>query len=622
MSQRPSKRRRLSEEPSALDRHTVSYSRSAPATPRRSYQSPTKASLQRAHPHLVRSNKPSQPSQDHRRLLEHVLSGATDPKDTDSTNNTAPADQSEDAAAALSPGHILKGWARNAGGGSQQRGLSLSHELQDEHDSGYAGVPRLVKSSQSRRRQFSLSSDEGDSALPPTSVQLGRDPPPERPKGISTSSSPRGPRSGGGRHSSRLRNSESVTSSPLKPKSRNSRAYQMAKGDEARELADKAPKNAPNGDNNHDKADDEQDVPNEIKEKEDILKALRNQQQTLLASSKTLETAVDTESIAQAVERDASFINLIKSAGMACTLQEPCFDYKPARVPMDRQLLHLNLFAPGALVLSTKTSVRLVSGHTKVFHRVKVSAPPPWPPHTFSAIFEIVTDPENIIVERISYIDDRQAEGVSNELYLWIKHRLAHDLLRTDLAGLIWGLGEYFSAAVDRAKALLAVRREYVEDADQDDEGGISTVQTRKLTGHQALALSHHITDTSITIDLPSSEPESNSQRSTRQTDRFSPKVLASWRIALTPISEATSMLEIIPSGVPDSTAQAATSLFAKLAKVDNFETAFTAVWGILTGEQSTIAAAEAGTNASSQAGSQAEGKGLGKRRKKRRKIT
>lgn len=445
--------------------------------------------------------------------------------------------------------------------------------------------PRLVKSSQARRRQFSMSPDEAEPGLPPTPVQLGRELAPERPRGLS-SSSPANSKSGSGRDRRRVRSSQPITSSPLKPKSRQSRAYQMAKRDQEAQQSEEASESG--ADARTIEFDDvtNEEVPDEIKEKQDILKELREQTRTLLVDTRSLETALAADDVTGMLRKDTNFMDLIKAAGMARTLQEPLFDMKPATPDPSQQKLHLNLFAPGGLTVSTRTSTKLVKEHAKIVHSVKATAPPPWPPHMFSATFEIVTDPEDLKVDRIIYTDAKRGEGISNELYRWIKARLASDLVRTDLAGLVWGMGTYFSAAVDRAKVFHSLQCKYGNDQTGHDPNILLAAKPGHISGDQAVALSQYITDTSITIDLPpSSDAEpSSSRRSTRQSNKTSPKILASWSIMLSPCSEVRNTREVVLSGIADPAAQAAVALFDKLCQARGYERAFDGVWALLTG--------------------------------------
>lgn len=631
MSLPASKRRRISQEPSTVDETRQeshqSYPQSAPTTPRRAtYLSPTKSSLQRSHPHLLQRLSKVSANSHGQRLLEHVLSGATTGNVEPPQANTNADEVVVDPSPPIQPNGTAHGGATEqlshprTRSALQRRRLTaqpVSEELEEQQTQGYSIVPRLVKRSQARRRQFSMSSDENEPALPPTPVQLGLAPAPERPRGLSSSS----PRSGSGRNRRRLRSSQDAITSPLKPKSRQSRAHQMAKRDQENHQSEAVSESTP--DDAIIEQDDERDdaVPEEIKEKQKILKELQTQTRKLLANTRSLETALAADDVNRTLAKDAGFIDLIKTAGMTRTLQEPLFDLKPAAPAASRQKLHLNLFAPGGLNVATRTSTRVVKEHAKIAHSVKVTAPPPWPPHMFSATFEVITDPEDLKVDRIIYTDARRGEGISNELYLWIKARLASDNLRTDLAGLIWGIGMYFSAAIDRAKVFYSLRRKYGNDHSGHDPTMLSASKPGKTTVDQAVALSPFITDTSITLELPASDSEPSSQPSTRQSTKTSPKLLASWRITLSPTSDPRNTCEILLSGISDEAVQAAAALFDKLCKAQGYERAFDGVWALLVDGPEMAAPAATDGGATVKSGSQRSVDETARAKKKRKRI-
>ena len=284
--------------------------------------------------------------------------------------------------------------------------------------------------------------------LPPTPVQLGVEAPPERPKGLS-SSSPRGSKSGSGRRRTRALNGQSVTSSPLKPKAPAPMDLE-SQSEAAREaLESQAPEPEPEVE-----ADSEsEEVPKELREKSKTIRNLRLELRKLKAEIRDAEAAMSNNDLPDDITADDTLIKLFKTVSMPASFANGDFE-QDTTPKVDSSFL--TLFAPGNLQLQTKMSTKLIKGHAKVVHQLWVTAPAPWPARVFSADFEVITDAEEVAVEKVTWVDvlkgRTQACGVQHELHSWIQGRLKSELHRLDIGGIIWGIGTYFMASVERAK--------------------------------------------------------------------------------------------------------------------------------------------------------------------------
>lgn len=605
MSQPSPKRRRVSLE--QMVENEVLQARSVPSTPRRaSYRSPTKASLQRSHPHLLQRHQYSPGNQPAQSLLDRVLS-LPEPQDKATGSQEGLAESNADENQVLEdaterPQPTADATVRERAPLRTRQPstrTSVQHALEDD-DGVFPLTPQLVKSSHSRRRELSLSPDHGEHSLPPSPVQLGLVPPLSPPRGLS-SSSPRGSRSGSGRSRLRMRERRSVTSSPLKPRSRNVAPPAMTQ--EPSDVVEEAPES---------EAVLVDDTPEEIRVRQETLQNLQAQTRQLLANAKRLEFAVDKDSVFPAIDDDPAFVDLIKGAGMARTVQDNLFDLAPAKVPSEKELLHLNLFSPD-LLLDTKARTKIVDGSTKVLHTISLSAPAPWLPHTLNTEFQVVTDPETLRVNTIKLLDTTRPDGMSHELHTWIKSRLANPNTRTDLAGLTWGIGNYFASAIRRAKIFHDLSTRYAHnglEAPHLEQPLFDTFRSTKqihLSHNEALTLTPYLTTTQLELHIPTT--------ATDPIPALTAKVLAIYRIHLRPDSSTHDVWDIVTSGVPATAQRAARGLFRKLCRKQGFERAFDTVWELLGrhdgSEEDAMGEAVAGAL-----------RGDGKGRRKRKRVT
>jgi hypothetical protein len=448
-----------------------------------------------------------------------------------------------------------------------------TQELHEDED-GIASlmVPRLIRSSERRRQQLSLSPDD----LPPTPTQLGMATRPARPKGL-LSSSPRGTK----RRGSSLRQSTSAAaSSPLRPKSqapaRHRSPEPLGEPASAREPSDARPEEQPM----------DEIVTEEVRNLERTLAELQSQQRKLQAGSKILEEALSASNAGRTIHLEKPLLNILQTAGQIRTTPSPIYDSDTTTFSPSNLLAHLRLFAPGDLNLESNSKIHMVDDRIKLIHHVTIRAPPPWPSHTYAAHFNVTTDPESPKVETITYDALHRPSGFSNELHKWIQSRLSNAAHARDLASLVWGIGAYFAAAIQRARFFAELRHHHNLDDSADHDAPrqarlADLLSSQKFTPDHAVLLACDLAATTIALPLP---PNPSAHRDTKHSASFAarPRLHLRWAIDLSPTSRARSLCSIALTGTSMALAEAAPPLFATLVKVKGYRGAFDGVWELL----------------------------------------
>ena len=165
----------------------------------------------------------------------------------------------------------------------------------------------------------------------------------------------------------------------------------------------------------------------------------------------------------------------------------------------------LTLFLPGNLRLKTQTkclvnphepSAELVNQADReipeaqhqihLMHTLDFNASPPFPAHVFSCRLAILIDPENRTVSSVKVLalDHGMSESnhqgrkrkrgpntssnkslLHSSLGQWISRRLrSGSLHERDVGGLVWGIGQWWTATVERAKCFASLERQYCAD--------------------------------------------------------------------------------------------------------------------------------------------------------------
>ena len=624
----PAKRRKISETASVS---VGSYAtgiddRSKPTTPtRKSYLSPTKSSLARSHPHLAQKSQRRSQTEPRNRVLQDELlrakSGAyindtfIQPNPSDKVDSepsgtikpTQPDTESVETEKASRPQPRPP---------LQNRQPSIRHSAIDQQLGQPPIVPKLVRRFEgSTPARAPSPPDQTQPLLPPTPVELGWEEPPERPKGLS-SSSPRGSKSGSGRHRKRLRDGLSVTSSPLKPKHQRPAVANILDQESEAEMMG-VPSSRPEVQASEAPVEV---VPAEIEAKRTTLKGLKAELQVLQASSMRVERATGSNAISDELLKDTNFSRYITSHLGQKTSKSASYEQLITTEPEASK--YLNLFSPGCLHLEHKSSTKLVRDQPKVVHHLTVTAPPPWPPHVFSASFDVVADPETMTIENIVWTDTLpgkpQSRGITDELFQWLDLCMKSEIHGCNIGNLIWSMGQYFERAVQRAKAFMKLEQSYnsagAESREQDMQWDIDATKDEKpLTEDQAFVLTSYLSKTQLIINLPSTEAEVGVR--TRRVKKAEPKVMITWCINLSWNGTAKNTIDIIPSGVPDTAVQSVKELFQRLLQAQGFEKSFDAVYELMKGQRE---ATPAPSVAGSRQGSEVPGtKAKAKKRKR-----
>ncbi|KAK2782509.1 hypothetical protein FQN53_009748 [Emmonsiellopsis sp. PD_33] len=117
---------------------------------------------------------------------------------------------------------------------------------------------------------------------------------------------------------------------------------------------------------------------------------------------------------------------------------------------------YLTVFAALSLTAHTSTSSSLTQTHT-----LRFTPPPPFPSHLFQIPISFQTDPEKQAVLSISIppqtpfkpaTDKEQTHNVPPPLHTWLANRLSNPLLNRDISSLCWGISRYWEADIARAK--------------------------------------------------------------------------------------------------------------------------------------------------------------------------
>ncbi|KAK2798127.1 hypothetical protein FQN50_008938 [Emmonsiellopsis sp. PD_5] len=493
----PPKRRR-SNSSSAIPISASNTSQSRPQPPlspdkpshRASFRSPTRSSLARSHPDVLRNvlgRSPAKVAQPRpvsrgressgisgirgsiplRPSLAARETGETSPLPGGSRRGSSvpvfvapPRRTSERGRASFSPGLAPEG---RAGAG-----------IADTRDDGVSrlrlGAGRGAGRPDDDARSSSSSEQEnGEPELPPTPTELGRERAPNRQRGL-LSSSPSWRQEK--KRKQRLR--DGLKPSPLKPK----------EGEDAGNEQDIEPTRA--------RLDEE--IPPEKQEKQKLRDALAAQLALLKEDIAQLEDA------AQRYERPDEYpepneeainnlIELLTTSNPSCapppppppappTISSllsfllpfasdrfiPQIDTAPPPSPPPENpfaleqpadlMPYLTLFAPLSLTAHTSTSSSLTQTHTLTF-----TPPPPFPSHLFQIPITFQTDPEKQAVLSISIppqlkptTDKEQTHTIPPPLHTWLTTRLSNPLLNHDISSLCWGISRYWEADIARAK--------------------------------------------------------------------------------------------------------------------------------------------------------------------------
>jgi hypothetical protein len=471
MAEPPSPKRQRLSEPDG--------SKSQPTTPTRaSFQSPTKASLARSHPNLLARSpgrdRNSGANSRGRNLRMSLLANRTVSLDGEAASSI-PLLQSPKRGANVTPqapitiasekegfsAAIMRTFTENRPRPStsvrsplMSRQPSASHPPRNEDRSPSPAkdvTPSFMKPTLVPRPESSSSSIRQVSSepeLPPTPVQLGLEPPAERPRGlISSSSSPRGSRSNSGKKRRRQRGHH-TTSSPSKLREQ-VQIEEQQQTEQTSISRHELPAEAPESEFQQPYVqDDEDELPESIKQKQAEFRTVQAELAQLKADMRRLElTTVKEEPnlTPRTVKALTTIRSLSRSGSPDIVLPEMI------TMPVN-PLPHLTLFTPAGLRITTATTAQKIGIELQQVHTVHVSAPVPYPPHIFGAKFDVHTNPQTTQIESVKLV---RWHGDCATLHAafrkWVEARLASNLHSKDISGLIWGMGSYWEFCVKRA---------------------------------------------------------------------------------------------------------------------------------------------------------------------------
>ncbi len=418
--------------------------------------------------------------------------------------------------------------------------------------------------------------DGTEPELPPTPTQLGMSPKPDRPRGLAASSSP----SSRGSRRDRLRSGEVETSSPLKPKEkmRAARAEHVPEEGPNAMLAGEAPESdveqqeygSLSGHETQQPRDDDEVTADTIRKRK-LRDDLQTQLTGLQAELAQLESALDGGEEEAEVDVDPEVLALLSTPNISC---DPSFSYASALpstshiqdpVYLDiNPLAFLRAFAPGDLRLATTTRTLSIKGKLHQVHTLNISAPPPWPPHVFNAVFRVTCNIEakSIISITGANIRPRQGAGIK-ELRHWMEARLKNPLHRFDAGTLIWGLGLWWREAVSRARFFHHI--DIVKIAAKTPEIQAPYKPTEAVKAADVQALIPYIGKSFV--ELIPAEPYSN-RASTNEARKYrQPRLLLKWDLELDWAGEVHTEIDVAGTKVSAKGQEGLKKVFPELMK-------------------------------------------------------
>ncbi|EXJ55821.1 hypothetical protein A1O7_08752 [Cladophialophora yegresii CBS 114405] len=242
---------------------------------------------------------------------------------------------------------------------------------------------------------------------------------------------------------------------------------------------------------------------------------------------------------------------------------------------------YLTLFAPANLQLTSHTETKLIKDRTKIVHRLKVEAPSPWLPNALFCVFEVAIDAENAQIEHVALNEvmlavTRRTKSNKAEIYRWVNDRLEHPLHRLDVSGMVWGMGRWFNAAVERAKVFRWIDLKYKRF--QLDAAGQIDGKDEGLTRDTCIELARYLDSTqNSAVDADVIE--------TSGGKKYRKKLMLTWEIDLDWAGGLTSNIQISASGIPLKAEPGLKTIFCSLVPRVGVKGAFENVWSMIHSE-------------------------------------
>ncbi|KIW33633.1 uncharacterized protein PV07_00469 [Cladophialophora immunda] len=587
----PPKRRKIDPSLSQTSNGT-GVANGQPTTPTRaSYRSPTKSSLARSHPHLITRSTRRSVTEPRGKVLRDEILGRHDHipevprtvsqvarrRDLDSPVDVSAAQANENQSSQESTALQKESTPSKAGQASDDERPALKerqpaqHTARERTESGEgpatpAILPKLVPRKETDARAVSRGAS-GEPELPPTPVELGLSPAPERPRGLASSSSPRSSkmssRSGRWRDGSR----GPITSSPLKPRAPPAVEASNDDNESMQDDAQEAPESELDEGQEHSEA-----VPEQSEEQVPTLESLKRRLEQLQKENEQLQAAIDDDN-----DLSQEIVSMLQQS-LFEDRSLRSFDYIDGGGEMSS---HLTLFAPGNLQLTARTETKVIRERTKMIHSLKLEAPPPWYPDAFSCAFEVVVDAENVQIEHVELKEvmsrARRTKTTRAEIFKWVNDRLEHPLHRLDVSGLIWGIGRWFTAAVERAKVFQWLDNKYNTPSSNQGQQHEDD-NDHELTQDRAIELARY-------LDMTQNAAVDAETNVTAGGKKFRKKVILSWAIDIDWAGGPLSQIQVSVSGIPPKAEPGLRTIFGSLIPSLGVKGAFENIWMLIHGD-------------------------------------
>ncbi|KIW90745.1 uncharacterized protein Z519_08528 [Cladophialophora bantiana CBS 173.52] len=590
MRQSPPKRRKI-EPTQSQTTNGAATDNGQPTTPTRaSYLSPTKSSLARSHPHLITRSSRRSVTEPRGKLLRDEILGRSDhiPEAPKTASQVArPQSVGLSIGASFVPANqnpskrdlseLVKGSTTSIGQPTEKGRPALKERqpakqtawersAPSQEPSSPVILPKLIPRKETDDRPVPRGAS-GEPELPPTPVELGLSPAPERPRGLASSSSPRDSKMSrrSGRWGSKSRGP--LTSSPLKPRA----PPAVEPSDEENESMQYDVQEAPESETEEAQRNNEE-MTEESGRQASSLDSLYRRLQQLKKENEQLQAAIDDDD-----DLSEETVSMLRQSLLEDRLPRS-FEFTDGGA---NWLSHLTFFAPGNLQLNAQTETKAFKDRTKIIHLLKVEAPPPWPPDALSCVFEVVVDAQTATVEHVDLKEAmgraRRTKSTKTEIYKWVNDRLEHPLHRLDVGGLIWGIGRWFNAAVERAKIFHWMNIKYnrssahVEHQNEDDGD-------RQLTQEKAIELARY-------LDMTENTAVDAEVTATAGGKKFRKKVMLIWTMNIDWAGGLRSDIQTTFSGIPQKAEPGLRTVFCSLIPTLGVKGAFENIWSLLHGD-------------------------------------
>jgi len=164
--------------------------------------------------------------------------------------------------------------------------------------------------------------------------------------------------------------------------------------------------------------------------------------------------------------------------------------------------------------------------------------------------------------------EKRRAKSSTTGIYSWANQRLEDPLHALDVGGVIWGMGRWFGAAVERAGIFHRLDMQYNQSSASTENGKTET-DDPELTLEKTVRLSRYLEMTQLPILGVRGK-------------KVKPKALLIWNIGLGWAGSVTSNIEISVGSVPPNAEAGFKQIFSSLVPSKGVMGAFESVWEMI----------------------------------------